>query len=243
MDWLVPVRSGDYNEELRFALRSWVANAGMVEGLDRLVIVGSVLPPWLRPDVFLPGNLHRTGPINVYCNIRDACTSGYLGEQVIVANDDFYAMEPTDPTLIAHRGSLAEHLRRLQVGTWWERSIRLTRVPLRGVPDPLSYELHRPLLVDTAAMGEILTRAWTGHGIPPQWRTVYGNLHGIGGEQASDGKVIRSKGLPSGPWWSTTDGSWRTHEAAKVIRARFTVPTVWEVVESDDEPANERSTL
>lgn len=222
--WLVPVRAGDDNPELRHAIRSWSANAG----IETLITVGHC-PAWLAPDHHIPGNHFRTGPVNVFANIRDACTSGDLPESVIVANDDMYAMRPTNPETIAYRCLLRDHVRRLQPG-WWRSSMQLTSAYVRkmGVSDPLSYELHRPLLVDTARMGEILTAAWSGHGVPVQWRTTYGNLAQIGGEQADDGKVIKAKTLPPGEWWSTTDGSWRTHEVGRLIRETFTEPTRWE---------------
>lgn len=229
-DWVLPLRAGDYNEEARFAIRSWVANAGMSQ-TDRLVVIGSTLPDWIKPDVFLPGNLHRAGNVNVYANIRDACLSGFLGEQALIVNDDFFAMEPVDPAKIWHRGPLSEHIAKLTPSTWWGVSMRLTMAYLRshGIAHPLTYELHRPLLVDTAAMGAALNDAWRGHGVPPQWRTIYGNVQMIGGEQTVDGKILRRKDLPEIPWWSTSDSSFRQHLAGEIIRSTFTTRTRWEV--------------
>lgn len=227
MDWLLPLRDGNDNEEARYAIRTWVANAELGED-DRLVTVG-FCPTWLEPDLHLPGNAHRTGPLNVYTNVRDACTSGKLGEHVIVANDDMYAIAPVDVSLIYYRATLAEHVNALpQKTTWWASSLRLTYAYLRKreVEVPLSYELHRPLLVETERMGQILTDAWHG-GIPVQWRSVYANLAGIGGEKCRDGKIVsRANFPPSVSVWSSTDASWRW--VSKSIMPAFEKPTRWE---------------
>lgn len=226
-DWLLPLRDGDDNPEARYAIRTWVANAGLGEG-DRLVTVG-YCPTWLNPDLHIPGNDHRTGPINLYCNLRDSCTSGLLGEQAIVTNDDMFSIAPVDPTAIYYRATLAEHIKALpKQATWWASSLRLTFAYLRrlGYEQPLSYELHRPLLVETERLGAVLSDAWRG-GIPVQWRTVYGNLASIGGEQSRDGKIVsRANFPPSVPWWSTTDASFRW--AGESIRRGFEEPTRWE---------------
>lgn len=49
---ICPVRPGDRNEELRYALRSWEANLLLPGGLE-LLVVGHC-PPWLQPDQFVP---------------------------------------------------------------------------------------------------------------------------------------------------------------------------------------------
>lgn len=235
-DWLVPVRKGE-NPELRYAIRSWVRHAGMVEGLDRLVTVGDH-PDWLEPDLHIPGNLHRSGPVNVFENIRTACTSGLLGDRAVIANDDMFAVDATDPTEVCYRRPLAEHIRGLQQNTWWSASLRLTHAYLRahGVPQPLSFELHRPLAVNTAAMGSVLAEAWSGHGFPPQWRTLYGNLAGPSSPtQARDSKVLSRRGEITGPWISTTDGAWKLGWGDRIMHM-FPEPTMWE----NDNPARQR---
>lgn len=228
-DWLLPLRKGESNEEARYALRTWVRHAGMVEGLDRLVTVGHC-PAWLTPDLHIPGNRGRSGPVNIYANIRDACSTGLLTETAIIGNDDFYAMEPIDPLRVYYRSSLREHIGKLpQQATWWASSLRLTYNLLRAkdIPDPRSYELHRPLPVVVEDMARVLTDSWSGSGIPVQFRSAYGNLCRIGGEQSHDGKIVsRATYPPSVPVWSTTDASWRW--AGETIRERFTEPTIWE---------------
>jgi hypothetical protein len=219
--------------QARYAIRSWIANAGMTPE-DRIVTVGD-FPVWLIQDLHIPGNKHRSGPANVYANVRDACASGLLADQVIVVNDDMFATEPTDPREIVYRSTLREHIARLpQQASWWASSLRLTHNYLRrqGVETPLSYELHRPLLVDTAVMADVLAQAWNGLGIPPQWRTLYGNLAGIGGEQASDGKVVSRANYPSpGPWLSTTAASWSWLENR--IAEQFPLASPYEILDAD----------
>lgn len=232
--WILPLRDGE-NEEARYAIRSWVANAGMAEG-DRLVTIGGH-PPWLRSDLHLPGNHHKSGPANVYANVRDACAAvADLDPDdfpALIVNDDFYAMAPVDPWEIAYRSTLREHIGRLpQRTSWWASSLRLTHNYLRGqgVETPLSYELHRPFPCDPRAMATELARAWNGHGFPVQWRTVYGNLRWQAYPdpvQAADGKIVsRANFPPAVDWWSTTDASWRW--VGDTIRKKFPEPTRWE---------------
>lgn len=227
-DWLLPLRKGNDNEECRYSLRSMVANAGMVEGLDRLVVVGDC-PSWLEPDAFIQGNAHRSGPVNLYENLVTACHSGVLAEKVIVTNDDFFAVDKADPAAIVHRGPLSEHIRRLQPNTWWAASMRITAVELRraGIYDAVSYELHRPLAVDTERLGSILSGAWKGHGFPPQFRSLYGNIAGIGGQRDRDVKVVSRRGEIAGPWFSTSDGAWRSGWSERLM-GMFDVATIWE---------------
>lgn len=228
LTWLLLLREGDDNPEARYAIRSWVANAGPV---DRLVTVG-YRPTWLESDEHIPANDHRSGPLNVWHNLRTACESGVLSGDVVVANDDMFAVESVDPLTVNYRCPLRDHVKRLRPGTWWGASMRLTLAALRkrGIEAPLSYELHRPLPIDADAMARVLRECWSGAGIPPQWRTLYGNVEQIGGEQSSDCKVYnRATDAMHGPWVSTTDGTWRNSDAGKHVRATFTEPSRWEV--------------
>lgn len=218
MDWVLLLREGDENPEARYAIRSWIANAGLGES-DRLVIVG-YCPTWLAPDLHIVGNAHRSGPLNVWDNVLLACSDMRLTPEVLICNDDQFAIEPTDPTEIVYRMPLAQHIRRLPLqASWWASSLRLTHAYLRshGVKDAMSYELHRPMLVNRAAMARHLTDAWSGHGFPPQFRTIYGGMEDIGGTPVRDCKVFSRKGDMLGPWISTTDGAWRLGWGEKIM--------------------------
>jgi hypothetical protein len=236
MDWLVPVRppNGERfdNPELRTAIRSWVTNGGLGPD-DTLWVIGHK-PRWLTGDVrHLPGNRFKSKPLNVWDNLRRAIEHPEMPEQVIAANDDFVIVEPADPAEIAYRGMLADHIDMLTNRTsWWIKSLRATLDYLRGVGinEPLSYELHRPLLVDTARMEQALREAsWHSVDNPPQWRTVYGNRWQIGGTQQPDGKIYPSTAeKPATPFWSTTDSSFKSSKLARWAVEMFPTPSRFE---------------
>lgn len=234
---ICPVRPGDSNEELRFALRSWETNLIQPGGLE-LMTVGHC-PPWLSPDVHLPGNHYKSVPFAVFDNILIGSeTAADMGAgEVLYMNDDFFCLDPVGSVLPVRRNmTLEAHVRTFGPsaingnGLWWPRSLALTLSWLReaGFPHPESYEVHRPLLASPAAMFEALSR-WdiTSGDDVPQWRTVYGVLNAVEAYPVDDVKLSpKSPGVGS-PWVSTSDQSWRRY--AQSFTRRFQKPSRWEL--------------
>jgi hypothetical protein len=230
---ICPVRPGDNNEELRYALRSWEANLILPDGLE-LMVVG-YKPVWLQPDYFHTGNVYKSVPLAVFDNImfgsRIAAEDGH--EQAVYMNDDFFCLDPTGAVLPVRRNqTLAEHIGVFppNAGLWWPRSLALTASWLAeaGFPHPDSYEVHRPLPASPAAMFEALSR-WDGGmtDTVPQWRTMYGVLNKVDAYPVQDVKLgLAATGVGSA-WISTSDQSWRKY--APGIKKRFQKPSRWEV--------------
>lgn len=201
MDIVCPVKPGDNNEPLRYAIRSWEANLAY----DRIWIVGCK-PNWLTGVEFIEGN-HAGYHANVYSNIRAACEHPDVADDILVMNDDIFVTQPVSPKVL-YRGPLTEHLDlpRVRRSTWWKASLETTLVCLQahGISDPISYELHTPLPAHKQRMAETLAmfQHVTPHN-PPQWRTLYGNLHRIDGEQYPDVKAYEGSQLNT-PYHSTT---------------------------------------
>lgn len=230
---ICPVRPGDYNEELRFALRSWQENLILPGGLE-LLVVGHC-PPWLEPDVHIPGNRYKSMPLAVFDNIvLGSQVAADMGAgQAVYMNDDFFCLDPTGAVLPVRRDcTLAEHIAKFppNAGVWWPRSLRLTADWLagEGFPHPDSYEVHRPLPARPRAMLEALSR-WDGGmtDTVPQWRTVYGTLNKVDAYPVRDMKLSSIRQSITSPWISTSDQSWRLYAAA--MRKRFQKPSRWEV--------------
>ena len=223
MDAAYFVRAGE-NEELRYSLRSLT---NVIPAPDNVWIVGD--PPDWYTGPHIPGNRYDTKQRNVYDNVRIIAEHPDLPETVAVWNDDMYAVAPA-VVEIAYRCTLAEHLRRAGLGSWWGQSLKMTRTYLGmlGYPDPLSYELHRPLPIHRASMAQILADAADmSIGNPPQWRTLYGNLTGAGGEQALDGKVYgESRPMPTGPWLSSSDHNFE--RVRPILADLYPDPSPWE---------------
>ena len=207
-DLVIPVRPGDFNEELRFTLRSCEANLDY----GQVWIVGSK-PNWLTNVNYLPGNARPHPKANCWANILLACQHPDVTDQIIITNDDIIVTEPVEVETL-FRGPLADHLRLRRVITgasWWRESLTTTQITLQtlGYHHPVSYELHVPFPCDKQAMRETLERF--NHITPenpPQWRTLHGNLHQIGGKQAADGKAYRP-GPINTPYHSTEDAGFR----------------------------------
>lgn len=234
---ICPVRPGDNNEELRYAMRSWETNLHLSHGLE-LMTVGYE-PSWMRAEHHIPGNIHKSMPLAVFDNVlRGAKAAVDMGhDDVVYMNDDFFCMDPVGSILPVKRNcTLAEHIAVFPGGaaTWWPRSLRLTASWLaeQGFPHPDSYEAHRPLFCDAGGMVEALSRWADAHGgltpdLPPQWRTMYGVINKVEAYPVVDAKLgIRAPGIGT-PWVSTSDQSWRRYGLD--IKRRFQKPSRWEI--------------
>lgn len=227
---ICPVRPGDNNEELRYALRSWETNLDLPGGLP-LVTVG-YKPSWLRPDHHIEGNRYESLPLAVWDNIRlgaEYCHEPDV-DAVVFMNDDFFCLDPVGAVLPVKRNiTLAQHA--AKSGTlWWGESLRLTASWLsdQGYPSPDSYEVHRPLLAQPERMVWALDQ-WDGgfQGTIPQWRTMYGVLNRIEAHPVRDCKLGTGVTGLGTPWVSTSDQSWRRHRSALI--PRFQKPSRWEI--------------
>lgn len=228
---ICPVRPGDNNEELRYALRSWETNL-VLPSLE-LMTVGHQ-PSWLNPDVHLPGNHYKSMPLAVFDNVKlGAEAAADIGaRECIYMNDDFFCLDPVAKVVPVRRDcSLAEHIAKFpeNAALWWPKSLRLTASWLaeQGFPHPHSYETHRPLPASPRAMFEVLSR-WDMDSADtvPQWRTVYGTLNEVEAYPVKDVKLGLSSQLVGSPWISTSDQSWRRYSAG--MRRRFQKPSRWE---------------
>lgn len=208
-----PVRPGDNNDELKFALRTIEANYPQH---GDIWIVG-YLPNWLINVHHIPGNGYR-GNRNVYRNILTAAEHPDTPDEFIVWNDDFLVTAPITEIPVYYHSRLADQIRPVQnrPRTWWHRSLIFTHKILQraGYENPLSYELHLPLPVHKAGMAEALRKFLDAedNGIPPQWRTLYGVVNNIGGTQHADTKA-RGRAPLNTPFHSTTDSTWRYFRA------------------------------
>lgn len=225
---ICPVRPGDSNEELRFALRSWETNLDFGTELD-LWTVGHK-PPWLAPDRHIEGNRYDSMPLAVFDNIREGARAAERHRSVVFMNDDFFCLDPVGAILPVRRNvTLREQLKQFppNAGMWWPRSLRATLdwLNAKGVGEPLSYEVHRPLICNPAQMRDALDEIDIGDTVP-QWRTVYGNLYAPDAYPVQDCKLgLASTGFGT-PWVSTADQTWRRY--AGEIVPRFQKRSRWE---------------
>lgn len=205
MDVIYPVRPGEDNDELRYSLRSLAAHFP-----HRKVWIVGYKPAWVTGCEYIPGN---TGEYhaNVYNNIRAAVEHPDVSERVVIFNDDFFVTAPITGLQTYYRGLLTAHIAMPRVQRnrgWWLESLQTTLLCLHahGIADPLSYELHLPLVADRALMADTLAQfRYVTPANPPQWRTLYCNLHGVDAELRSDVKAYGRDTVLHRPFHSTED--------------------------------------
>jgi hypothetical protein len=219
MDVVYPVRPGASHEELRFSLRSIAANLAH----DRVWLVG-YRPAWVA------GVEHVAAPTldrwsTVPSHLRAITALPELGEEFIYLNDDFFVLRPAAGAPVWHRGPIAAEVAAHPAGTW-RRGQAETLELLRcwGIREPLSYELHVPMVMTTTILAEALARAATaGPFAALAYRSLYGNVAGVGGEPTQDVKIFgRTARIPIGATFlSTNDDSFANGRVGRQLRARF----------------------
>lgn len=229
MDVVYLCRSG-HNEELRYSLRS-LSNLPH----DKVWLFGG-RPTWCTAE--LVETDQHGAKFNVTRNsIRQACLHPDVSGTFALFNDDFFAVRPTKPAQL-HRGPMREVLDwylEHHAGGRYCRSMQATYDFLldKGITEPLSYELHMPLIVNKADMLEALDLCQDVFAV--QWRSVYGNLFSVGGQQEKDCKVYAPElNLPSGPWLSSSDETFPYCEP--ILRWIFPNPSEWETEETQPAP-------
>lgn len=215
LDILYPVRPGESNEELRYSLRSL---SNLPHG--KVWVIGHK-PEWVTGVEYIEGgNSAAHARANLYYNLLAACSCPDMPDELMVFNDDFFVIGPVAEVPVLYRGLLSKQIKtpssRIHQNWWYESLfITLTALQTCGVPAPVSYELHVPFRVNKAMMAQTLQQFMhVNPANPPQWRTLYGNMHAIGGAKGADGKAMRPGPLVR-PFHSTDDTSWR------YFRARF----------------------
>jgi hypothetical protein len=202
MDVVYLCRNGE-NEELRYSLRS-------LKNIDhgRVWVFGGA-PAWLTGVEFVETDQSGVKRVNTHAALKLACAHPDISDEFILMNDDFFIVESCDIP-VAHMGSLteakADYAARYPNSnyTQWLNGTAAV-LTAQGIDDPLSYELHIPMVFDKALLGEILTTYDTPGLL---YRTIYGNLLGIGGVQMADVKVYDGKqAVPHGPFISSVETS------------------------------------
>lgn len=187
LDIVVPVREGAVNEQLRYALRSWAAH--LPHG--RVWVVG-YLPAWVDGVRHIPTRQTGTKYQNTTAAMRAACSHPDVTDRFLYCNDDMFVMHSVEAMPALHRGSMRKveaHYATRGSGAYL-RGMRETRELLArlGHDDPLSYELHVPMVVEKDAMLQALEVGR--HLDVVHKRSLYGNLAEVGGAEIQDVKIL-----------------------------------------------------
>lgn len=185
-DLVVPVRQLPANERLRYALRSWAAHLP-----HRRVWLVGYRPVWTAGVGHIP-TVQDTAGYSITAAVRAACEHPRVSDRFLLLDPDVFLMAPAEEVPVLHAGPVRD----LDLGRYCgcssgptAQGVTETRDLLASLdhPNPLSYELAVPLPVDKAGILDAVNRA---EGLPTvHVRTLYGNLAGIGGEQAEDVRI------------------------------------------------------
>lgn len=227
MDVVYVTRNGE-NPELRYSLRS-------LSNIDHnQVWVFGGLPAWLDTHV-VNVRIRRQSPADPYGSVRGhiaaACNTPDVSDPFMLWNDDFYAMRYVGEIPPMHRGPLSKLVAEMEhLNTPWVRGLREVAEALSEWTNPVSYDVHAPLIVHKNDMREALRWASSAKNSAAHVRTFYGNLADLGGFEIEDPKLLRRNDpFPQGPWWSSSDYTFRT-PMEPVLRYLFPNPSIYEKV-------------
>jgi hypothetical protein len=201
-------------EELKYSIRSLIKNFKDPD----IVLIGNI-PPWYTGN-FISVSQDETKYANVHKNLEAAIASSQIKDKFVIMNDDFYILEKIDSIGYFHEGTLKNKYKKY-LGAYASYSYvkkitqthdRLTRA---GFSDPLSYDLHIPFLVEKEKLAKVVKYKNL------LWRSMYGNIFNVGGEEASDVKVYLTNNMGfkdydylsgQSPFLSTNDSSFKLIE-------------------------------
>lgn len=232
---MIPVRPGDENEELRYALRSIDAHLDH----DTVWIAGHC-PPWVRGVRHIPvahdRRLDRWA--NSRANRRAAFAHPEMADRVALWNDDFYLLRPIAEIPVWNLGPLLDRYRPLPrppAARQFMEGLAVTYAWLhaRGHRTPLSFEAHVPLSVDRAGFLAALDHAETIPTAAPFVRSIYANLAGLVGDTVEDVKYANAAALPpaNALFVSSDDTAFDVGLVGDIVRTALPEPSRYERVE------------
>jgi len=182
MDFVYICKDGN-NEELRYSIRS------VVESFpdSKIWVIGGK-PTWYTGNyIEVIQNLSKYR--NAIENLKTICNSNEISNKFVLMNDDFYIIKKIDTIKDYHGGSLLEKInlyQKINSNSNYTRKLAATykKIKSLGIEDPLDYELHVPMIMEKDKLAETLK-----NNDQFLWRSIYGNVFNVGGEQMEDVKV------------------------------------------------------
>jgi hypothetical protein len=194
MDYVYICRDGE-NEELRYSIRSLVENAP--EG--RIWVIGGK-PDWYVGDYI---RVPQAGLKyeNAKKNLNAICRATTMSDDVVLMNDDFFVMKKIDSVDTFFGGTLISKVRKYKSvypRSSYTRALSQTHAILsqKAIVDILDYELHVPMPMNRKKLSSVIRI-----NKPFLWRSMYGNMFGVGGTYMQDVKVYGKGSLVRSQDW------------------------------------------
>ena len=231
MDYVYICRDGD-NEELRYSIRSVVANANP----GNIWVVGGK-PDWYCGDfISVPQNQNKYK--NALNNLKAICNHPDISENFVLMNDDFFIIKPIDYVYAFHGGSLSDKIGIFELHSEKSPYTRLlikTEQILKkwGIEEPLDYAIHVPMVMQKDKLKEIVSTRHEAISV----RTLYGNKFKVGGIKIEDVKIHKRSNIrldsydftnKDFPYISTNDNTFE-YLYNKLLKITFNKKTKYEI--------------
>jgi hypothetical protein len=182
MDFVYICKDGN-NEELRYSIRSVVQSFP-----DSNIWVVGGKPTWYDGN-YINVKQVLTKYRNAIQNLNAICNSNEISEEFILMNDDFYIVKNINTIETYHGGLLLDKInlyQKINSNSNYTRKLAATYKKIKSldIENPLDYELHVPMVMEKKKLKQILQ-----NNDQFLWRSIYGNVFGVGGEQMEDVKV------------------------------------------------------
>jgi hypothetical protein len=193
IDILIPLGPGSKwdNNELRYCLRSICAN---LTGWRRIYIVGEPVD-WLQKTPVCRHVPHEQESVNKEARIARRVAWAFrnlpLSDRVLFMNDDHVILKPADARTYPnyYKASLERCAKVHPETSCYGKSLRATDAALKAARHPAhSYDIHTPIIYERNKF--LALRDWWDRSAELECgyvvKSVYGNVHGIGGERRPD---------------------------------------------------------
>ena len=198
---------------------------------DNLWVVGGK-PEWYSGK-YISINQDKSYYTNARNNLRAICANENISESFILMNDDFFIMKNIEDLPYFYSGDLKDKIsyrRKIESdGSVYSTLLNYTYSDLfkNRIKNPLDYELHVPFVFEKNKLSNILS-------LRGLWRSSYGNIYNVGGEQMSDVKLYadgyphrnENIDLETTPFLSTEDAVF--HEYKRWFQEKFPEPSPYE---------------
>jgi hypothetical protein len=224
IDYVYVCRDGD-NEELRYSIRSVIENGPA----GNIWVIGG------KPDWYTGNFIFVENNRNKYTHVRNSLNavinSELIKDDFILMNDDFFIIKPLEAIPVLNGGTLREKISRHNRGSGsYGAMLHQVFSHLRKILptiDPMDYELHVPMEMNKQKLAKVVKK-------PYLWRSLYGNMFQIGGEQMRDVKVYHKDSIEDAlaviersPYISTNEASFDKIIGDK-IKEMFPNPSKYE---------------
>jgi hypothetical protein len=218
-------RDGD-NEELRYSIRSAVKNLPH----DNLWVVGGK-PDWYR-GAHIPILQDKSYFLNAKRNLRRVIHADQISDTFILMNDDFFVMNKINDLSYMYSGLLLDKIQKREFhspGDLYTKMLLKTYSELyqrSNIKQPLDYELHVPMMFEKQKLSSVI-------GSQGLWRSMYGNIYKVGGEEFKDIKIYNKDHILSNTvidinsnYLSTEDKVFEDHK--EWFNKKFSKPSKFE---------------